>query len=122
MDTNQGSGFPTPPSSPVGPSNNVVMAVLSYLGILIIIPFLTDAKKDPFVKFHMKQGLVLIIIWVIVGIAHSMFWRIPFFSFFAGSLLNLGAVVLMVIGIINAAGGKMKELPLVGGFASHFNF
>jgi uncharacterized membrane protein len=118
MDTNQGSGVPVPPPSPVGPKNNVVMAVLSYLGILIIIPFLTDAKNDPFVKFHMKQGLVLIILWIIVGIVNSMLWRI----FFIGTILNLGCFVLMIMGIINASSGKMQELPVIGKFASKFNF
>ncbi|MFZ2149958.1 MAG: DUF4870 domain-containing protein [Minisyncoccia bacterium] len=122
MDTNPSSGVPVPPPAPVGSNNNVVMAVLSYLGILIIIPFLTDAKNDPFVKFHMKQGLVLIIVWIVIGIANSMLWRIPLFGFLIGSVLNLGCFVLMIVGIINAAGGKMKELPLVGHFASNFKF
>ena len=44
---------------------NTLMAVLAYLGILILVPFLTDAKKDPFVKFHLKQGVALIIVEVV---------------------------------------------------------
>ncbi|HOE15288.1 MAG TPA: hypothetical protein PLH82_01145 [Candidatus Paceibacterota bacterium] len=38
---------------------NTGMAILAY--ILFFIPLLTDSKKDPFVKYHVKQGLVLFI-------------------------------------------------------------
>jgi len=35
------------------------MAILAY--ILFFIPLLTDSKNDPYVKYHIKQGLVLFI-------------------------------------------------------------
>ena len=34
------------------------MAVLSYIGPLVIVSYIV-ANNDPFVKFHIKQGLVL---------------------------------------------------------------
>ena len=94
------------------------MAILAYLGILIIVPFLTDAKNDPFVKFHLKQGLVLIVLEVI-----SLFVNVvPILGWIVGFLLWLAILILIVTGVINAASGKMKELPLIGHFASKFNF
>jgi uncharacterized membrane protein len=49
-------------------NKNKTNAILCYLGILIIIPFLNEeAKKSPFVQFHLNQGLVLLIGGVIVG-------------------------------------------------------
>jgi uncharacterized membrane protein len=38
------------------------------------------------------------------------------------NLINLGAFVLSIIGIINVVQGKEKELPLVGGFSKYFRF
>lgn len=96
------------------------MAILAYIGILILIPFLVE-KNDPFVKFHIKQGLVLfiieVIIWVILymGFFFYMLWPLI-------QLINLCVLVLAIIGIVNAAQGKEKELPLVGSFAHSFTF
>lgn len=101
-----------------GQSNNTLMAILAYLGILIIVPFLTDAKNDPFVKFHIKQGLVLIISWIVgtfIGVVPILGWMlVPLFGIF-----NL---VCLIMGIINAASGNQKELPLIGSLANNFKF
>jgi len=103
---------PTPSSS--GSQKNIGMAVLCYLGILVLIPFLTDAKNDPFVKFHIKQGLVLLIADVIVGVVS---W-IPVVGWLAGILI----FVLWIIGIINAASGKETPLPIIGKMGEGFKF
>ena len=113
---------PMPPSSPQGSSNNNGMAILAYLGILIIVPFLTDAKNDPFVKFHIKQGLVLIIAWIIMWFFQWFIIFIPIIGWLFSSVLWLGIVAFIIIGIMNAASGKTKELPIIGQFARSFNF
>lgn len=94
-------------------STNTLMAVLCYFGILVLIPFLTDAKNDPFVKFHIKQGLVLLIVYVIAGF---VLW-IPFVGWLLGILL----FVLFLMGVINAASGKETPLPVIGQFAEKIN-
>ena len=94
------------------------MAILAYLGILIVIPFLTEAHKDPFVKFHIKQGLVLLITEVIASVIAA----IPILGWIASPIIWLICVVLLIMGIVNAASGKEKELPIIGKFSSHFNF
>lgn len=96
------------------PTHNVGMAVICYIGILVIIPLLTDAKHDPFVKFHIKQGLVLLVAWVLGSI---LFW-VPVL----GWLLWVCVLVFMIIGIMNAVNGSQKELPVIGKFAEHFHF
>lgn len=98
-------------------SNKTLMGVLSYLGPLVIIPFLMS-KEDPFVKFHIKQGLVVVCLEIIVWILGSMmysFWMIL-------NLVNLATFVLSIIGIVNVVQHKEKELPLVGGLSSLFKF
>lgn len=94
---------------------NTGMAVVAY--ILFFLPLLTEAKNDPFVKYHVKQGLVLFITWFIVG---AVSWM-PFVFLIAWAL-NLGLFVLFIIGIMNAIAGKEAPLPLIGQFAEYFKF
>jgi uncharacterized membrane protein len=111
--------MPPPPNpGPTPQQANTGMAIISYLGLLVLIPLLTEAKNDPFVKFHIKQGLIVLIGLVLA----SFIMAIPVLGWFLGPLLWLVSIVLMVIGIMNAANGKQVELPVVGKFASNFHF
>lgn len=94
---------------------NVGMAVVAY--ILFFIPLLTDAKNDPFVMFHTKQGLTLFLAWIIVLI----FASIPVLGWILALPLNIAMLVLMLLGIINAVNGEKKELPIIGQYADRFN-
>lgn len=84
-------------------------AVLSYLGFLFIIPILA-AKNNRFAMYHANQGLLLFI-------ANMIFGAIGQISYigFIGNLGLLLCFLLMVYGLINAAQGFVKELPLIGG-------
>ena len=101
--------------------SKTLMGVLAYLGPLVIIPFLVS-KDDPFVKFHIKQGLVLFIAELAFWLLSSYFWMIFYQFWMLYQLVNLGVLVLVVMGIINVVQGKEKELPLVGSFAKMFKF
>ncbi len=93
-----------------GKGKNTGMAVVAY--ILFFIPLLTDAKNDPFVKYHVKQGLVLFIAWFVVA---AVSWLPMVFLF--SWVLHIGLFVLFILGIMNAIGGKETPLPLIGQFA-----
>ena len=86
---------------------NKAIAILSYLGILCLIPLLLK-KDSKFVKFHAKQGLILLIGWVFVGV--------PF-----GWILSIILAVFSIIGIINVLGERYADLPLVGELAKKIN-
>jgi uncharacterized membrane protein len=96
--------------TPKGQTN--IMAILSYIGFLCLIPFLTK-EKDEFVKFHAKQGLVLfageVITWIII-IMVPLLW-------FLGNLVGLCWLVLSIIGIMNVVNKQQKEVPIVGKLA-----
>ena len=123
---------PPPPSPPAGQtvdlSGNKGMAILAYLGILIIVPFLTEAKNDPFVKFHIKQGLAVIvagiILWVLSFVFAIMTAAVPLLGmlYLLWPLIFLGLFVVDIIGILNAASGKTKELPIIGSWGDKFTF
>ena len=49
-------------------TNNKGITYLSYLGILALIPFMTE-KDDEFVQFHAKQGLNLFIFEIIGAVS-----------------------------------------------------
>ena len=112
MDQQQSEGSPAAVHPEPHTEKNTGMAVVAY--ILFFIPLLTDAKNDPFVKYHVKQGLVLFLAWVAVSIVSMVIWML--------SILNIGLLVLLVLGILNAVHGKEEPLPLIGQYASHFKF
>lgn len=92
------------------------MAALSYIGILVLIPLLTEVKNDPYVKFHIKQGLVLLVA-EIIGSFISM---IPVIGWFISPFLWIIFLILIIIGLMNSLNGKEKELPVIGSLAENF--
>ena len=110
---------PTPPQVPSLKEKNTGMAMAIVAYILFFIPLLTEAKNDPFVKYHVKQGLLLFIGWVAIGIVDYI---LPWQPWIMIRLLNVALFVLMIIGIMNAVKGEKKPLPLVGQFGEKFKF
>lgn len=100
---------------------NKVMGVLAYLSWLVLIPILA-APQSKFARYHANQGLVLAIVeigWLIVSmILGFIFGLISWYlGMILGTLLNLVNIVFLVfaiLGIVNAAQGKAKELPIIG--------
>ncbi|WP_455581742.1 zinc-ribbon domain-containing protein [Dysosmobacter sp.] len=100
---------------------NKVMAILAYFGVLVLIP-LFGAKTSRFARYHTNQGLTLFIVEIAWSIVYSILskiilaisWRLYFLVNILG-LVSLVFLVLAVIGIVNAANGRAKELPVIGG-------
>lgn len=105
-------------------AQNKGMAILSYLGFLVLIPIF-GAKNSRYAQFHANQGLVLFITEVALGIVMAIL-KAPFRNGLLGGIsLLLGSVhsiasllllVLAILGIVNAAQGRAKELPVLGKF------
>ncbi len=98
---------------PADIQNNKIMAVLAYIGILFLVPLLA-AKDSKFARFHANQGLVLFLADIIVGIASGILVWIPIIGWLISLVLSIALFVFMIIGIVNAAQGQAKELPLIG--------
>jgi uncharacterized membrane protein len=108
--------------------NSQLCAILSYL-LIGIIWYLIDEKmkKSDFAKFHVKQGVILLIFAIIWGIIISilaafasiipLFYLHPFIQ-----LLNIVPLVFVIIGIINALNNKKNELPIIGEYAKKLTF
>ena len=93
--------------------DNKIMGILAYLGILFLVPYLA-AKESPFAKFHANQGCILFIAYLAAWVVGFILIFIPYIGWIVSYALYLGCFVLMILGIINAVKGEMKELPLIG--------
>ena len=82
---------------------NTLFAVLSYLGILCLIPVFSG-KESPYVRFHANQGLVLFLTTLVLNMARALLF----------TALNVAVFALTVLGIANAVRGKAAELPVIG--------
>lgn len=113
------------------------MAILSYIGILVLIPFFA-AKDSKFAQFHARQGITLAILEISYGIVTAIINavlgaalpRVEKYSLWLGyytapnpvasiistifSIAAIAFLVLAIIGIVNAAKGEEKELPIIG--------
>ena len=87
---------------PADINDNKIMAVLAYLGWLVLIPLI--ASKSRFAKFHANQGLVLFIAGFLAIIP------------LVGWIISILAFIFAILGIINAVNGKAKQLPIIGKF------
>lgn len=109
----------TPESGPTSSftlNEQTVMAALSYLGILILIPFFIK-KDDPFVHYHLKQGVVLLVPELIVYVASGMLYHLwPIWN-----IVWLALLGFTIVGILNALTKKEKALPFIGQYASRVN-
>jgi uncharacterized membrane protein len=118
--------------APVDPDveKNRGMAILAY--ICFIIPLLT-APKSKFARFHANQGLLSFVYWcvAIIGVVALTIIKdvavdrlekkfAVLYGFFTCLIylvepaLLLAGLALMLYGIIQAANGEKKHLPLIG--------
>ena len=115
---------PEPVAPPVVPADEVAsgktMAILTYIPIamvgLIVSIICISQKNNAFSLYHAKQALVLYIFAFVGALICA-----PLCAVCIGVPLliavEVGALVLCVMGLINANGGECKPLPLIGPFA-----
>ena len=87
-----------------------VLAILSYLSILCIIPLVIQ-KNNPFVLHHGKQGLVLFVGQVAIFVLHIIFgqWLVKIATFIFGAI--------SLVGIISVLKGNYFKIPVVNSIA-----
>lgn len=108
---------PPPPPVPVSTNETVVtedktVAIVSYLTLIgfIVAVVLHGQKKTRLGAFHLRQSLGLMLTFIVGGLIAV----IPILGWLIWFVVLIGGLVLWVIGLINAAGGKMKPVPLLG--------
>jgi uncharacterized membrane protein len=97
-------------------AKNKAFAVLAYIGLLFLVPLLA-APESRFARYHTNQGIVLFLAAIIANAGVVVLMFLPFVGCLATPLTFvtvIGPLVLMVMGIVNAASGVCKPLPLIG--------
>lgn len=98
---------------------NSTLASFTYF--IFFLPFLTGEKNDPFVKYHMKQAIGLLIVvlafqglivyaWHVTlsyGLTNVMAWALRIF-----------AIVWAILGFMNGQQGVEKPLPWIGKYSA----
>lgn len=93
-----------------------IMLVLSYLGILALIPLLT-VKDSDYVNFHARQGVGLMIAWIGFFIVSIILQFIPILGQVIACVGWLGLLALTIVGIIKAFKPERWRIPGVASIA-----
>ncbi|MDG1949410.1 MAG: hypothetical protein P8J32_01145, partial [bacterium] len=86
-----------------------LIAAIGYLGILCLVPLLLK-KNSAFAQHHGKQGLVVLLAWVVLWIGNI----IPILGQIVWFVGSIALLILVILGMVNALQGKMWEMPFLG--------
>ena len=103
--------------------NSKICAILSYVLVGIIWYFVDDTmRSNSFVKFHVKQALVLLIVSVLFMFVSAILIFIPILGWLVIFVGNLALIALWIFGLYHSATDKETELPVIGQFAEKLTF
>ena len=116
MENPQGPYYGSPTRTPTSGEAKTA-AIVSYItivGWLISYFALYKDSKTDFSAFHIRQTLLLWLAglgWYIASMIIGFI--IPFF-FVLSMLVNLGFLIIWIIGLIGAIAGEKKPMPFIG--------
>ncbi|MDA1169318.1 MAG: hypothetical protein O3A36_03195 [bacterium] len=96
-----------------GIKTHVLNAALSYMGVLVLLPIISGATANPFVKFHAKQGLVLLGGEVLAILA-------SYWLSYLGGILFLLMLLFSIAGLYSSLREEKWHIPVVGILANLF--
>ncbi len=105
-----------------------ILAYITLIGYIVAI-ILHSNNKTKIASYHLKQATGLLLFGIASWFAMMIIAFLPFIGFavlFLSPVMWILILVLVILGIINAANGAMKPLPVLGGlfekwFANAFN-
>lgn len=124
---------PPPPVEPAPPTgggtsdNRTIWIVLSYLGLLALIPLLVE-KEDREVQWHAKHGLVLMVaefvamiaLWIVIMAVGAISGGLGCILGLIWPVFMLAVLVLHVMCIIKGVNGERLLVPGLSEFADRF--
>lgn len=124
-----GGSYTPPPPPPTTPppagappaSDRTVMLVLSYLGLLALIPLIVR-KDDREIQWHAKNGLALFVAYIVVIILWSIINNFLPASIgcalsFVSCALWIGYIALIIMAIMKATKNERFRIPVISDFA-----
>lgn len=122
-----GTGGSTPPPPPHGTTpppgggdNRQLMIVLSYLGILALVPYLAE-QRDPEVRWHARNGLALfgadilitVVLWVVSAVMTAVFAPLGCLFSILWLFIGLALLAYHVFVMMKALKGERYRIPYV---------
>lgn len=107
---------PPPAATPVAVSEDKTVAILSYLTVIgfIVAIVLHGNKKTRLGAYHLRQALGIFLTGVVAGVCNFVLAFIPILGWLAILAIWVGLAVLWIMGLIAAANGQIKPVPLLG--------
>ncbi len=115
---------PPPPAAPppAASSNRTLMLVLSYLGLLALVPLLVE-KDDAEVQWHAKNGLVFTGAFMVMFVALSIIGMLPVagcLTLILWPFVGLGWLIVTIMAIVKATGGERFVIPGLSDLVAKF--
>lgn len=95
--------------------NGKTVAIVSYITLIgwIVALIVHGNNKTRLGAYHLRQSLGLMILAVAIRILDVIIYRLPLGGG-AGMALGIGLLIFWIMGLVAAAKGEEKPLPLVG--------
>lgn len=96
--------------------DNKIIASLSYIFILCLVPLMLKRKSD-FAQFHARQGLTITVAWFVswvIGIVPILGWLVSFAA-------NLALLVISIMGVIKTLDGQTWKIPYIYEWSKRWN-
>ncbi|MDR2442079.1 MAG: DUF4870 domain-containing protein [Deltaproteobacteria bacterium] len=96
--------------------DNKVIAALSYLGLLFLVPLLARPNSK-FCRAHVNQGIVFFIVFAVTSIVLMILSLIPLLGFIFWIVMFLFCLVSAIIAIVQiifCLKGEYKKIPILG--------
>jgi uncharacterized membrane protein len=105
---------PSPSAQPVAPATaeDKTVAIVAYLTLIgfVVAVVIHGSKKTRLGAYHLRQALGL----MLTGMACGIIGMIPILGWILIFPLMLCLFVLWIIGLMAAAGGQLKPVPVLG--------
>jgi uncharacterized membrane protein len=106
-----------------------VLASVAYLPGLCFLGLL-GAPDNAFVGFHARQGFLLLLVEIVIGLFLAIYdgslGRIPFLGPFVGYVIKFALwtsmLFLTVFGVVKAANGEIARIPYLGDHVERIPF
>jgi fumarate reductase subunit D len=89
-----------------------IYAALCYVGVLVFVPLILK-KDDPYVNWHIRQGLVVLGVIILSLIASAWLEAV-------GNILFLVIMIVNIIALVQALLGKTWKIPFIGDVVDKF--
>ncbi|PVW15638.1 hypothetical protein [Marixanthomonas spongiae] len=101
---------PQPTTTPT-PDNGKNVAIIAYITLIgwIIALVMHNNNKTDLGAFHLRQMLGLMLLGLALSVLNMLLD-----IYFLGVIIQLGMLVLWILGLVSAVQGEKKPIPLLG--------